>query len=74
MLRYGNSDVYDISSEVEDEEMKRILELSAIVRSETLDYCYSLENYEALSLEEKNKIYDSVSKKISKKYGLEQKG
>lgn len=61
----------DISEIIENQQMKKCLELSAMVRDKTLDYCCNLPNYSTLSTAEKAEIYDKARLKFAKIYGLE---
>lgn len=48
-----------------NEEMKKDLDRLFDLREKALDICYKIPGYEALALEEKNNIYDSVVKEIA---------
>jgi len=52
----------------ENEEIRNELDKYTLIRNRTLDICYSIDGYEKLPLQEKNKIYDRISEKISREY------
>ena len=44
------------------------LDILALIRNESLDICYYIQDYESKTLEEKNRIYDKIKAEVEAKY------
>lgn len=61
-----NPSVINVAYFAETPEIKDTVLLSSRTRHLTLDRCYAIPGYENLPIEEKNRIYDKILKKIKK--------
>lgn len=55
----------NISGIIDDNKIAQELNDLAIIRSRTLDICYSIPHYEELKIETKNTIYDIIKKLLT---------
>lgn len=69
MIYHVNHSTINVSAFSETEEMKRVLENSALIRQKALDACFKIPSYKHKSLYWKNKYYDLFRNRFIKEIG-----
>ena len=64
MTYFVTNNCMDIAGVVENPDIAAEIMRYSEIRNETLNRCYTMENYKDLSLEEKNKIYDRIKREV----------
>lgn len=65
MLHYIIPGCVDISANPDlSEDIKNVVERSTKIRDETLTRCYNIQGYDAMSRDDKIKIYDKIHEEV----------